>query len=130
VSQVFESLHSLMTEKEVDAHYGIGVPKLRRHRLERTGPNYLKLNRLVRYRKDDIEAAREKARSVPEKEKAKPPKIATPWLRTREARGYLGMSNSCFWAKVKDDPEAPQPHRMGGIVLWSKAELQAWVESK
>ena len=38
-----------------------------------------------------LEQVREEARGMPEKKEAKPPR-QSPWLRTREARDYLGMS--------------------------------------
>jgi len=47
----------LMTDEEVELQYRgkITAPKLRLLRRQRKGPNYIKLNRLVRYRKNDIE---------------------------------------------------------------------------
>ena len=47
----------LLTEREVSARYGISVPWLRRKRVERRGPAFLKVGeRMVRYRRTDIEA--------------------------------------------------------------------------
>ena len=46
----------LLNEKQVDEEYGLTVAWLRRHRLPRTGPPYLKLGGLVRYRREAIEA--------------------------------------------------------------------------
>ena len=51
-------MHSqeVMTERQVSEIYGFTVPYLRRARRERRGPRFLKLGKLVRYRKSDIEA--------------------------------------------------------------------------
>lgn len=47
----------LLTEREVSARYRLSVPWLRRARLERRGPTFLKVGeRMVRYRRTDIEA--------------------------------------------------------------------------
>ena len=54
----------------------------------------------------------------------------SPWLRTKRAQAYLQMSNSSFWSKIREDPRAPQPHKLGGILLWDKKDLRRWVESK
>lgn len=45
----------LMTEREVQEEYGLSVPWLRRHRLFKTGPNFLKVGRRVFYRRTAIE---------------------------------------------------------------------------
>ncbi len=46
----------VMTERQVSETYGFTVPYLRRARRERRGPRFLKLGKLVRYRRVDIEA--------------------------------------------------------------------------
>jgi len=46
----------LLNESEVDQQYGLSRPWLRRCRLERRGPRFIKLGRMVRYRRQDIEA--------------------------------------------------------------------------
>ncbi len=45
----------VFTEAEVSRRYGLSVPWLRRARLERRGPRFLKISRMVRYRKADVE---------------------------------------------------------------------------
>ena len=45
----------IMTEREVERGYGLKRPWLRRTRRERRGIPYLKLGRMVRYRRADIE---------------------------------------------------------------------------
>jgi predicted DNA-binding transcriptional regulator AlpA len=47
---------SLLSEAEVEASYGFTRAWLRRCRLERRGPRFLRLSRMVRYRREDIEA--------------------------------------------------------------------------
>ena len=51
-------MHSqeVMTERQVSETYGFTVPYLRRARRERRGPRFLKLGKLVRYRRADVEA--------------------------------------------------------------------------
>ena len=46
----------VMTERQVSETYGLTVPYLRRARRERRGPRFLKVGKLVRYRRTDIEA--------------------------------------------------------------------------
>jgi len=46
----------ILNERQVQEVYGFSVPYLRRARRERRGPRFLKLGKLVRYRKTDIEA--------------------------------------------------------------------------
>ena len=46
----------LMTEREVYEVYGLSIPWQRRRRVERRGPRFIKLGRLVRYRRADLEA--------------------------------------------------------------------------
>ena len=45
----------LLSEREVFWEYGLGISWLRRRRGERRGPRFLKLERMVRYKKADIE---------------------------------------------------------------------------
>jgi len=51
-------MHSqeVMTERQVSEMFGFSVPYLRRARRERRGPRFLKLGKLVRYRRADVEA--------------------------------------------------------------------------
>ena len=47
----------LLKEAEVNSEYGFSLAWLRRCRLERRGPRYIKINRkMVRYRRAEIEA--------------------------------------------------------------------------
>jgi len=46
----------ILNEREVWEEYGFTVPYLRRTRRERRGPRFLKVGKLVRYRRSDIEA--------------------------------------------------------------------------
>jgi len=57
-------------------------------------------------------------------------KTSTPYLRTVEAKEFLRVGNSTFWKLMKSDPDAPRPRRLGGVLLWDRSELQAWVERK
>jgi predicted DNA-binding transcriptional regulator AlpA len=45
----------ILTEREVAETYGFGISYLRRCRRERRGPRFLKIGKLVRYRRADIE---------------------------------------------------------------------------
>lgn len=47
--------HELLTEREVWNCYGFSIPWQRRTRREGRGPPFLKLGRMVRYRRRDIE---------------------------------------------------------------------------
>jgi predicted DNA-binding transcriptional regulator AlpA len=55
---------------------------------------------------------------------------ASPFMRTNDAKEFLSLSNSTFWKLMKSDPDAPRPRRLGGVLLWDRSELQAWVERK
>ena len=46
----------ILNERQVQESYGFGIPYLRRARRERRGPRFLKVGKLVRYRRADIEA--------------------------------------------------------------------------
>ena len=46
----------LLTERQVEDRYDLSIAWLRRARRERRGPVFLKIGRMVRYRKADIEA--------------------------------------------------------------------------
>lgn len=46
----------ILNERQVQEVYGFSIPYLRRARRERRGPKFLKLGKLVRYRKADLEA--------------------------------------------------------------------------
>jgi predicted DNA-binding transcriptional regulator AlpA len=49
-------IESLLTDAQVSELTGRGVPTLQKDRLRGTGPRYLKIGRLVRYRHGDVEA--------------------------------------------------------------------------
>src|SRR5215472_165895 len=46
----------VLNERQVQEVYGFTIPYLRRARRERRGPRFLKIGKLVRYRRTDIEA--------------------------------------------------------------------------
>jgi len=46
----------LLTERGVFGDYGLTIPWQRRTRRERRGPPFLKLGKMVRYRRRDVEA--------------------------------------------------------------------------
>lgn len=46
----------MLDERELSMEYGISVKTAQRWRAERTGPAYVKVGRLVRYRPADVEA--------------------------------------------------------------------------
>lgn len=46
----------LMTTKEVAAYLGVAVSTLLLYRAMGTGPAYIKMRRLVRYRKSEVDA--------------------------------------------------------------------------
>jgi hypothetical protein len=48
-------MNKLLTEKEAARLLGVSVALLRKQRYLRTGCPYVKLNRLVRYRVEDLE---------------------------------------------------------------------------
>lgn len=50
------SNREILNEREVWEEYGFTIPYLRRARRERRGPRFLKVGKLVRYRRADIEA--------------------------------------------------------------------------
>ena len=55
---------------------------------------------------------------------------SSPFMRTNDAKEFLHVGNSTFWKLMKSDPDAPRPRRLGGVLLWDRSELQAWVERK
>ena len=46
----------VLNEREVAQMFGFMIPFLRRCRRERRGPHFLKVGKLVRYRRTDIES--------------------------------------------------------------------------
>jgi predicted DNA-binding transcriptional regulator AlpA len=46
----------VLNEREVWEEYGFTIPFLRRARRERRGPRFMKVGKMVRYRRADIEA--------------------------------------------------------------------------
>ena len=50
------SLEALLTEKDVARLTGLSLASVRRWRLLRQGPKFLKLNSAVRYRAEDLKA--------------------------------------------------------------------------
>jgi len=55
-SQAAERLQSLLNEHEVARITGLSVASVRRWRLSRQGPKYLKIGAAVRYRPEDVSA--------------------------------------------------------------------------
>ena len=45
----------ILSERQVQEIYGFTIPYLRRARRERRGPRFLKIGKLVRYKRSDIE---------------------------------------------------------------------------
>jgi predicted DNA-binding transcriptional regulator AlpA len=50
------NVSEILNERQVQEFYGFSIPYLRRARHERRGPRFLKVGKLVRYRRSDIEA--------------------------------------------------------------------------
>jgi predicted DNA-binding transcriptional regulator AlpA len=50
------NVQEILNERQVQEVFGFSVPYLRRARRERRGPRFLKVGKLVRYRRADIEA--------------------------------------------------------------------------
>ncbi len=48
-------MRKLLSEREIEAEYGISVAKLQDDRLRGRGIPYCKLGKMVRYRREDIE---------------------------------------------------------------------------
>jgi hypothetical protein len=48
-------MSNLMTEEDVSKRLNVSVASLRRWRLERRGPLFIKVGSLVRYRPEDVE---------------------------------------------------------------------------
>jgi len=46
----------ILNERQVEQTYGFTIPYLRKARRERRGPRFLKIGKLVRYRRADIES--------------------------------------------------------------------------
>jgi predicted DNA-binding transcriptional regulator AlpA len=46
----------VLNERQVSEFYGLTIPFLRYARAERRGPKYLKIGKMVRYRRVDVEA--------------------------------------------------------------------------
>jgi predicted DNA-binding transcriptional regulator AlpA len=51
-----ESMDTLLTEEDVAKQLHVSVASLRRWRLERRGPQFIKVGSLVRYRPEELEA--------------------------------------------------------------------------
>ncbi len=49
-------MSNLLTEEEVAKRLHVSLASVRRWRLERRGPQFIKVGALVRYRPDDLEA--------------------------------------------------------------------------
>jgi predicted DNA-binding transcriptional regulator AlpA len=54
VTTINNNIQALLNEREVARVTGLSVASVRRWRLLRQGPKYLKLNSAVRYRPEDI----------------------------------------------------------------------------
>jgi len=50
-----EMMNEILNERQVQDVYGFTIAYLRRARRERRGPRFLKVGKLVRYRRADIE---------------------------------------------------------------------------
>jgi excisionase family DNA binding protein len=49
-------MNALLTEEEVAERLHVSLASIRRWRLERRGPQFIKVGSLVRYRPDDLES--------------------------------------------------------------------------
>jgi hypothetical protein len=49
-------MHDLMTERQVSKQIQVSLAALRKWRVERRGPRFVKVGALVRYRPDDLTA--------------------------------------------------------------------------
>ena len=45
----------ILDETEVEREYGLKEPWQRKHRRLRDGPPFLRINRMIRYRREDVE---------------------------------------------------------------------------
>lgn len=50
------SKKDVLNEKEVFADYDLGIPWLRKQRRLRRGPIFLRIGRMIKYRREDIES--------------------------------------------------------------------------
>jgi predicted DNA-binding transcriptional regulator AlpA len=50
------TVEALLTEAQVSEILGRGVPTLQKDRVAETGPQFIKMGRLVRYRPSDVQA--------------------------------------------------------------------------
>src|SRR5262249_5798575 len=50
------NMNTLLTEEEVAKHLHVSLASIRRWRLERRGPQFIKVGTLVRYRPEDLES--------------------------------------------------------------------------
>jgi len=50
------TVEALLTEAQVSEILGRGVPRLQKDRVAGTGPQFIKMGRLVRYRPSDVQA--------------------------------------------------------------------------
>ena len=64
------SITGVMTEPETAEHIGISLSGLRKWRNDGRGPAYVRLGRLIRYRRTDIEEWLEKRMISPAEPKA------------------------------------------------------------
>ena len=59
------------------------------------------------------------------------PTAASDRLSTREACEHLTVSRTTLYGYLKRDPGFPRPFKLSERALrWSRAELDAWIESK
>jgi predicted DNA-binding transcriptional regulator AlpA len=84
------TLEKLLTEHDVASVTGLSVATVRRYRLLRQGPKYLKLNAAVRYRVSDLEA----------------------WLASRPVGGHVAQPEPASTGRVFD-VTAALPRRRG-----------------
>jgi len=89
------SLGRLLNEHEVAALLGVAVATIRRWRLIRQGPKYIKVGAMVRYKPEDLEAWLD---SRPAGGSAYPPRAANTANRvsdaTTQASGRGGTHNA------------------------------------
>lgn len=54
----------------------------------------------------------------------------TRYLRISDALIYLCVSRTHFWKLRKSDPAFPKPSEIGGVPIWDRLELDAYLASQ
>jgi excisionase family DNA binding protein len=54
-------------------------------------------------------------------------KITSPWLNTEQAADYLGTTRSTL-ADYRTKKNGPPYYKVGGIIRYKQADLDAWIE--